>query len=242
MKRFFTAVSGFFILLACVAVVCWHSLCIMVANWTGRLQRSMVNQRLHRGSIQLLKLIAADYSISFVPGFAMKKATPYIFMANHLSLFDLPLLYATIPGTIRFLVKKSLFKTPLFGNALSNSDFVSVDIGNPSNMQELFNEAKATLNKDVTLFIFPEGMRSLTGELTTLKAGGFRLALEVGAHIIPIGIRGTDKALPPRTLQLKRGQHFTIKVGTPIDSRKFNGIGSQKLLMLETEEAIKKLC
>src|SRR5262249_42686675 len=201
----------------------WHSFIIMLNDKLGRLTRSMVNKRLKQGATRILKLIGASYTITFAPEFqyfflARKKSVPYILMANHLSLFDLPLLFATLPGTMRFLVKQSLFKMPLFGSAIRAAEFLPVHIEDPKKMQELLQTAKNKMQEGMMIFIFPEGRRSLTGQLLPFKPGGFRLAQEIGAHIVPMKITGTDKALPARTFALRRGQKLTVHVGKPIDT------------------------
>lgn len=242
MKKFFIILKSAPAFLACLGIIVWHSLCVTRFSKNKQLTRAMVNQRLNKGARQVLKVIGAKHNISFVPDFKMETKTPYIYMANHLSLYDLPLLYATISGTTRFLVKESLFRMPFFGSAIAQSEFLPIDIYKPGSMQALFEQVKEKLDSGIRIFIFPEGARSKTGALLPFKPGGFRLARETGAHIIPIGITGTDKALPAKSLLLSRGEQLSVRVGHPIDTRPFQKIESQKLLMDKVESAIRALC
>jgi len=70
----------------------------------------------------------------------------------------------------------------------------------------------------IILWIAPEGTRSRTGKLNKFKKGGFMVALQTNAIIIPVGIRGSEKVLPPDTWRSRIGQHVEIHVGEPIDT------------------------
>lgn len=238
MKRFLQTLHKWWALTACVAVTLWYCSLILWDAKRHKLQRGVINSRLQRGSKKILALIDANYRIEFSPDFHMQNNVPYIFMANHLSFFDLPLLYALLPGTTRFLVKKYLFELPVFGSAIKEAEFLAVDNHNPQSMQHLFQVAKEKLTQGVRLFVFPEGMRSRTGQLQPFKSGCFRFAREVGAHIIPMAIIGTDRTLPAFTWNLQRHQRLTVRVGAPIDTTQFNGIGGQKMLMERVQQAI----
>ncbi len=241
MKRLWQWLHKWWTLTACVGVTLWNCSCILWdARW-HKLKRGTVNRRLQIGSKHILSLIDANYRIEFAPGFQMQNKVPIIFMANHLSFFDLPLLYALLPGTTRFLVKQYLFHLPIFGPAIQEAEFLAVDAQNPQSMDQLFQSAKEKLAQGIRLFIFPEGKRSSTGQLSPLKPGGFRFAREVGAQIIPIGIDGTDRALPPFTWNLRRHQSLTVRVGMPIDTTAFNGIDGQKTLMQTVAQSISRL-
>ncbi|MDF3054767.1 MAG: phospholipid/glycerol acyltransferase [Gammaproteobacteria bacterium] len=240
-KNFLIFWRGFPVLFMCMLVVIRHSLYITFLAKKKRLTRAVVNQRLNKGARQILALIGANHSIRFMPGFKMDSKTPYIFMANHASLFDLPLLYANMSGTIRFLVKKSLFDMPFFGDAITQTEFLPIDMRNPDSMQALFNQIKEKLKSGVRIFIFPEGGRTRTEEMLSFKPGGFRLARETGAHIIPVGITGTREAMPAKTFLLKRGVPLSLCVGHPIDTAPFQKIESQKSLMEKVEKEIRAL-
>lgn len=242
LKRIWKLFWGWLTLVACAWIVVWHSFRVLTHCRHNRLSRSMVNQHLKQGAQQILKLINASYEVHFSADFKRQPNTPYILMANHLSLFDLPLLFSALPGAMRFLVKQSLFKLPVFGKAIHAAEFLPVHIEDPHKMGALLETAKNKLKDGMMLCIFPEGRRSLTGQLLPFRPGGFRLAREIGAHIIPVGITGTNQALPARTASLKRGQHFTLNIGTPIDTTPFKTPKSQHSLIRVVEQAIRNLC
>lgn len=150
----------------------------------------------------------------------IKKAEPHdfhrpcIYMSNHLSLLDIPLIYSGIPGKIRFIAKHSLFTLPIFGQAIKAGGVISVEEKN------LYDHLKSILissGSSTALWIFPEGHRSSDGKLLPFKPGGFSLARELGAIIIPVGLKGTDKLLPPHSLSLHPGIPTEINIGKAID-------------------------
>lgn len=115
----------------------------------------------------------------------------YIFMANHQSLFDIPVLLATLPGQTRFLAKQSLFRIPLFGWAIRAGGFIPVDREDRSRAREVFRAAAARLRAGTSVLVFPEETRSRDGRLLPFQRGGFLLAIKSGLPIVPVGIAGT---------------------------------------------------
>lgn len=241
LTRWFTKSYHWLQLLRCAYVLMWRSAAIVIANQRHQLTRAQVNKHFRRGSIRILSLARANYAVNFDPQFSLQPKVCYIFMSNHLSSFDLPFIFATLPGAIRLIAKKELFQIPLFGNAAAACELLPVHPNNPEAMPDLLNLAQAKLTQGIMLWIFPEGARSTTGELLPFKHGGFRLARETGAHIIPVGIAGTDRALPAFTLQLHLNQSLTMSVGKPIDTHGYHTPDGQKQLMRLVRDEISRL-
>lgn len=139
----------------------------------------------------------------------------YIFMANHQSLFDIPVLIATLPGQTRFLAKQSLFRIPIFGWALSVGGFIPVDRSDRSRAREVFASAVERLRVGNSILLFPEETRSLDGNLLPFQRGGFLLALKSGLAIVPVGIRGTREVQPKGSLVI-RPRRVQLRYGTPL--------------------------
>lgn len=241
MKKLFLYLSGLFFLVCCCAVIGWHSLAVVFDSQRDQLHRSMVNRRLRKGSKQLFRLVDSDYRLNYAAEDRVHIKRPTIYMSNHLSLFDLPLIYATMPGTIRIVGKKEIFNIPLFGKALFDAENLCIDQQHPEEMLNFYHDAKKILSNGIALWIFPEGSRSLNGVLGKFSQGGFQLAREVGAEIIPVGITGTYELLPSHSFFLRRGQSLRISVGAPIDSRLFTGIEGQKDLVAKVRTSILEL-
>ena len=141
---------------------------------------------------------------------------PYIFMSNHLSLLDGPLLFLVIPRFVRVILKRSVFKFPIVGQAMRVVDFIPVDRkGRESGKKSIQRAARMIKEKQVPFLIFPEGTRSRSGELQRLRRGGFFLALESETPLVPISIKGTYALLPPGTFFAKPGS-VTVTFFPPI--------------------------
>jgi len=120
----------------------------------------------------------------------------YIFMSNHVSNLDPPLLIPRLPFRQTVMVKKELFKMPILGPAMRLADFVPIDRRNREAAVAGVRDAEATVRKGLHMAVFPEGTRSRDGVLLPFKKGPFYLALETGTPIVPITILGTETLLP----------------------------------------------
>lgn len=141
----------------------------------------------------------------------------HIFMPNHQSLYDIPTLIASLPGQGRFFAKRSLFQIPIFGWALKVGGFIAIDRQDRSRARESFAAAAKRLQEGVSTVIFPEGTRSLDGEMLPFERGGFLLALKSGVPIVPVGIRGSlgirkraDWKVTPGTITVTYGRPIQI--------------------------------
>lgn len=129
-------------------------------------------------------------------------ARNYVYMANHLSFLDGPLLFYVIPGKVRVILKKSVFRIPVVGPGMRFVGFIPVDRRRASGGRRSIDEAARLMKeRGYSFLIFPEGTRSRSGELQPFKRGGFFLALAAGAPILPVTISGTFELMP-------RGQLF----------------------------------
>jgi 1-acyl-sn-glycerol-3-phosphate acyltransferase len=129
-----------------------------------------------------------------------------IFMSNHVSNLDPPVLLPVIPGMTSVFLKKSLMKIPLLGTAMRMGKFVPVSRGHSRDeAQKSVEAAGEALRSGLHITVFPEGTRSPDGNLLPFKKGAFFLAAETGAPMIPVVIRGTREMMPKGTLKTKPG-------------------------------------
>lgn len=220
----------------------WRCFLLVTRAQFRKPDRDKTNQSLHQGSIKILNNIKARYKISYTANFKMMGDVPRIYMSNHLSLYDTPLFFATIPDTIRIVTKKELTRVPLIGKAILYSENAIVDRqAGPGNNFDFFADAKKKLLDGIALWIFPEGTRSRQGEMLPFRSGGFRLATEVGAQIIPVGIIGTDKILPAGKIIPHMGQDIEIRLGQVIDASEYNTPELQKELLKRVNLTIREL-
>jgi 1-acyl-sn-glycerol-3-phosphate acyltransferase len=139
----------------------------------------------------------------------------YIFMANHRSLFDIPVLIATLPGQVRFLAKQSLFRIPIFGWALKAGGFIPIDRQDRSRARDAFSAAVDRLAGGSSILLFPEETRALDHRLLPFQRGGFLLALKSGLPIVPVGIRGTLEVQRRGSLAVRPGR-VEVEYGEPM--------------------------
>ncbi len=119
----------------------------------------------------------------------------YIYIPNHTSLFDIPVIISTTEGNTRIMYKEELEKIPIFGWCLKLSPYISVKREDKENSREGFKQALNAINSSDSVIIFPEGTRSVDGSLGEFKKGAFLLAMKSGKEIIPVAINGTNQLL-----------------------------------------------
>jgi 1-acyl-sn-glycerol-3-phosphate acyltransferase len=122
----------------------------------------------------------------------------YVFIGNHQSNLDIPVLFTLLKGNrIRFVAKKSLFDIPIYGKALAHSGHISIDRDNRRAAMESLNAAVETAQSGISPLIFPEGTRNTQlDDLMEFKIGGMILALKCGLPVVPFVMTGTGMVMP----------------------------------------------
>ncbi|NDV17874.1 1-acylglycerol-3-phosphate O-acyltransferase [Pseudodesulfovibrio sp. JC047] len=117
----------------------------------------------------------------------------YVFICNHQSNLDIPVLFDMLKGNrIRFVAKKSLFQIPIYGKALAHAGHICVDRENRRAAMKSLNEAVETAKNGISPVIFPEGTRNTELEdLMEFKIGGIIIALKSGLPVVPIVMTNT---------------------------------------------------
>lgn len=139
----------------------------------------------------------------------------YVYMSNHQSNFDIPVLLAYLPVQFRWLAKAELFKIPIFGRAMRGAGYVKIDRFNREAAFESINEAAEKMKNGVSVMIFPEGTRSLDGNIRSFKKGGFIMAVDAGVPIVPVVIKGTWPIMDKSSLRINTGE-VSLNIETPI--------------------------
>jgi len=134
------------------------------------------------------------------------RAKTYVFMGNHTSFIDGPLLFMLIPQHVRVILKKSIFKLPILGFGMKFVGFIPVDRKHAQRGKEAIERAARQMReREYSFLIFPEGTRSLDGNTGAFRRGGFFLAMESGAPIVPVSIRGTFEIMPKGSFFVNKG-------------------------------------
>jgi len=164
--------------------------------------------RLSGVRIRLLGLDAFDHQAT------------YIFMSNHVSNLDPPVIIPSIPQRMSVLVKDSLFRLPILGYAMRKARLVPVHRENRQAAIQSIHDAAAVLRDGLSIMVFPEGTRSATGELLPFKKGPFYMAEESGVPIVPMTILNTDVLMPKGKFILRKGT-ATVIFHPPIRASQF---------------------
>jgi 1-acyl-sn-glycerol-3-phosphate acyltransferase len=132
--------------------------------------------------------------------------TAYIFMSNHLSVLDGPLLMAYLGRPCRVILKKSILRVPVLGTGMRYVGFVPVDRKRAKGgMKSIALAARLIEERGYSFLIFPEGTRSRDGNVQAFRRGGFFLALASRAPIVPVTVRGTFELMPKGQLYARKG-------------------------------------
>lgn len=120
----------------------------------------------------------------------------YVFVANHQGAIDIFLIYGYLGRNFKWMLKRALRKMPFVGYACQKAKFIFVDKSSPSAVRHTYEQARQTLQDGMSLVVFAEGERTLTGKMGPFKKGAFRLADELQLPIVPLTLNGPYKVLP----------------------------------------------
>lgn len=144
------------------------------------------------------------------------RGRPVVFASNHASQFDIPALYLALNVQFRFLVKKELFRIPLFGTAMLKAGYIPIDRSGGRAAVLSIRKAAEKIRSGTSVVVFPEGTRSVDGRLGPFKPGGMQLAIQAGCPIVPVAISGSYKVLPKGSLKVRPGS-IKVAVGRSMD-------------------------
>lgn len=163
---------------------------------------------------------------------------PLIVMSNHQSHLDVAAVLSVLPFGVRSLVKKELRWIPIFGWALSATGHIYVDRKNREKSFESIRRAAQRVREGRNVLVFPEGTRGYGRGLLPFKKGGFVLAIESQAPILPIAVVGTERILPKKGFWVTPGP-VRMVVGSPILTQGYT-YESRDALIEEVRKAIEK--
>ena len=141
----------------------------------------------------------------------------FIYMSNHQSNFDIPVLLACLPVQFRWLAKAELFRIPIFGSGMRAAGYISIDRFNRESAFESISVAAKKIKEGASVMIFPEGTRSIDGNIRPFKKGGFVLAVDSGVPIIPIILHGTRSIMPKGQMRIRTG-HVYMDIQPPMET------------------------
>ncbi|HEV3205356.1 MAG TPA: lysophospholipid acyltransferase family protein [Terriglobales bacterium] len=161
-------------------------------------------------------------------------ARTYVFMSNHVSNIDPPIMLPLIPRRTSVMAKKELFDYPLLGKTMRIGSLVPVDRGNRDAGIAAVRSAANVLRQGINMTIYVEGHRSFDGKLLPFKKGPFYLATECGVPVVPVTITGSHYVMPKGRFAIKPGT-VTVIFHPPIEPADF---GPRECLMEQVRRAI----
>jgi 1-acyl-sn-glycerol-3-phosphate acyltransferase len=130
--------------------------------------------------------------------------TTYIFVSNHQSHYDTPVIFSSLPYQLRIIAKESLARFPVLGWHLKRGGHLFVDRHNPDR-RSILSRWRALVSEGLSLIIYAEGTRSRDGRVAKFKAGSFLLAIQAGLPVVPLAVVGTRRVMPKGRLRTEPG-------------------------------------
>ena len=226
---------GLFHLLEAIADTAWISVPTVAESIAGRLTPERCDARLAWWSSEIVRRARVDLVVrgaEHVPS-----AGPLVVMSNHQSFYDVPVVYRAVPGRLRMVAKAELFDVPVFAGAMRAAGFVRVERQNHARAVESLRAATRLFADGTRLWIAPEGTRSATGDLGPFKSGGFRMAIDTGTPILPVGLWGTRDVMRAHGVTVQLGRRVRVVVRPPIDPAPY-GLERRKELMADVRAEI----
>jgi 1-acyl-sn-glycerol-3-phosphate acyltransferase len=201
----------------------------IIDGWLGRVSPRKCDQRLDRWSKNLVRLAGIQVETR-----GREHITPgesFVVMSNHQSHFDIPVVFQALGIPIRMVAKRELFRIPVMGSAMRYSGFVEVDRSRHARAVRSLAAARERLQRDQTsVWIAPEGTRSVDGALAAFKRGGFHMAIDAGLRILPVAVDGTLRVLRAKETQVHKGQTVRVVIRPPVEVSSYGRARTDELV------------
>ena len=206
-----------------IAHAIWQTLRISVPTiWDGlrgSLTPETVDQRLAQWSGAIVGRAHIDLKVEGVEH--APRGESFVLMSNHQSLYDVPVIYQALHRRIRMVAKSELFQVPIWGRAMKNAGFIELHRQDRERSRHALSASSELLRAGTNIWIAPEGTRSRDGRLGAFRKGGFHLALESGARIVPLSIVGTREVLSAESARIREGCSVKVTLHAPVDPRDY---------------------
>jgi 1-acyl-sn-glycerol-3-phosphate acyltransferase len=219
MIRTFLAAAS--LALAVVLLLPWLVLWSALTGKPNLMYRMAMN--LIRLETRLLKIQVRVKGLENVPPRAC------VFVANHASNLDPMVLLPAIPRRMGILVKRELFRIPIFSTAMRVAQFVPIDRSGRESTAATVSSVVDNLKKGFSYLIFSEGTRSPDGRMRPFKRGALTMAIEAGVAIVPVSLGGTHRLLAKGKAIVRPGQ-ATVQFGPAMDASSYQEEGRAELL------------
>jgi len=170
----------------------------------------------------------------------IKKGQSYVFVSNHQSMLDICVIYLLFKP-FKWVSKAENFLLPVVGWNLRMNKYIKIERESCKSILKMIRDCEDDINKGNSIMMFPEGTRTLDGELKNFKTGAFMLAIKTKTPIIPIVIEGSRKVLPKKGLRLRPNRKIKLNVLEEIPVEKFEHLEGDELMKITREIMDKEL-
>lgn len=147
----------------------------------------------------------------------------HIFVSNHQSNFD-TILLSVLNFNYKCVAKKELFKVPFIGWNMILNNYIPINRTSKKSIVDMMNQCDKAILKGNSVFLFPEGSRSIDGSIGKLKSGAFVLAKKHNLSIIPIVINGTKDIMPKNSKWINYKSNLSLSILNEVNSEMFNSV------------------
>jgi 1-acyl-sn-glycerol-3-phosphate acyltransferase len=158
-----------------------------------------------------------------------------LFVSNHQSAFDIPLLLGYVPGLKGFVSKKENSRLPIVGTWMKLLHCIFIDRKDLRQSAQAIGRGVSDLQAGRSLIVFPEGTRSKSGVMKRFKDGSFKLATRSGAAIVPLTIDGSYRLLEGNRGRITPGK-VKLHIHPPIKLQDLSA--AEKETLTETVQRI----
>jgi len=145
---------------------------------------------------------------------------PYVIISNHQSILDI-LFINCLGYDLKWVSKIENMKVPFVGWYLRMADYIIINRGDPDSKEQMMEKSMLSLSRGTSVMMFPEGTRSVNGDIGFFKRGAFQMAINAGVPILPIVLDGSGGTLPKHGLVFTTGHRVKLKVFEPVNPDSF---------------------
>ncbi|MEK6558053.1 MAG: lysophospholipid acyltransferase family protein [Candidatus Margulisiibacteriota bacterium] len=160
----------------------------------------------------ILVLVGLDPKIS---GRLPQSQSPFIYVFNHQSQLDILIALAFLPAGFLFVAKEELFKIPLLGDSMRRCGYIPIKRNEARKANETLRTLRELIDKGTSILIFPEGTRSLDGQIGLVKRGSIMVAFETQTPLLPVVINPAYRIMPKGSFLL-RPARIRLQIGVPL--------------------------
>ena len=216
-----------------VLVMATISMTASLFDPTGRLQ--------HKVAVTWARMVLKIclVKIDVVGAEKLDPAQPYVFVSNHFSLIDTPVMFGRMPRDFRIMARHGLWLVPFLGWHLNRAGHIPVNRENPRAAVRNIGEAAERVRGGTSILLFPEGGRTRQPIMRRFKPGAAHIAISAGVPVVPMALVGTRKILAPNSAHLHPGR-AELRVGTPMPTAGEAGRNAKRM-MADVQQAVAKL-